>query len=868
MNRVHTSSSGASGVSSSSRNKASSSSSSPTSLIEQWKVDARGAVEDAYANYVLGDDAGESARLVLVATPSDDLHAPLRGPGGPDGPQQDGGRGGHRNGHGRAGRNAGNSPPNSNPYLASQSLLLNGTNGHSHSMMKYSKKQHATSFTSCGVTFCEVNGRAYVSALDEASAAYKAGVLPQDCVQYAAVLAKEWEEPLDGDFEAISQQALEREDKGQRITFEELKRVLIQGSGLLSPSAIWMGPRPARPVPTTIRIGKVNPCGPMTAAASTTTNDDDDDDVVAYDPNGHGRGTAGTTTDPRPVVLVFRRTRQRPPRAWNVWPNYRLDDECDVACQIIESLTCSGPGSGTAGTRGALPPSKGTTPRQRTKKAAPSPKRRRGRRRRRSSEDDTDGYSSDDDPFDDLDHVPTEEEDEQGGAGPDEDDDPNVEASTIRGMIQKAVGLAFVRSNKVVFGVSVHGGSGIVLARLPDGTWSAPSCIGMLGMGLGLQVGLEVANYIFILQTKEALEHFQCGGSFTLGANVGAAFAGMGREAIGAASVSSALCGISSPVRVIKEDEYTYERDYTVAYNSKPNGAGKRNGASGGPSGPGMESPLRIRDRGGSSVAPIVAYAKSEGLYVGVSLEGSRIFTRGELNARAYKLSSYNHKAVTSFDILTGKILARPPEAESLYALLHSIEFSHEIYSLPPLPRSAIVYNKDGKGDDWTKAWEASSTPILPIDDEEADAGKKHSRDEVDDFSKRFQHFLFGGITVERIVPHHGTNPQRQRQRRTLWGYTPQKGSTRLGFVSKLFSATAKTTNLNTSIIQDIPKSGAGGGRDGGSIISEMDGDEVTLDSALIVSSPPYQFASLSTCLRKGLTDYYSTGRVLPFPIF
>ena len=63
----------------------------------------------------------------------------------------------------------------------------------------------------------------------------------------------------------------------------------------------------------------------------------------------------------------------------------------------------------------------------------------------------------------------------------------NVEASTIRGMVAKAVGLAFVRSNKVVFGVSVHGGSGIVLSRLSDGTWSSPSLIGMAGMGLGLQ---------------------------------------------------------------------------------------------------------------------------------------------------------------------------------------------------------------------------------------------------------------------------------------------------------------------------------------------------------------------------------------------
>lgn len=32
-------------------------------------------------------------------------------------------------------------------------------------------------------------------------------------------------------------------------------------------------------------------------------------------------------------------------------------------------------------------------------------------------------------------------------------------------------------------------GSGIVIARLPDGSWSAPSCIGTGGVGFGLQIG-------------------------------------------------------------------------------------------------------------------------------------------------------------------------------------------------------------------------------------------------------------------------------------------------------------------------------------------------------------------------------------------
>ena len=48
---------------------------SPISILQQWKQDFHGAMEDTYSSYIMGDDAGESARLVLVATPSDDLVA-------------------------------------------------------------------------------------------------------------------------------------------------------------------------------------------------------------------------------------------------------------------------------------------------------------------------------------------------------------------------------------------------------------------------------------------------------------------------------------------------------------------------------------------------------------------------------------------------------------------------------------------------------------------------------------------------------------------------------------------------------------------------------------------------------------------------
>jgi lipid-binding SYLF domain-containing protein len=79
----------------------------------------------------------------------------------------------------------------------------------------------------------------------------------------------------------------------------------------------------------------------------------------------------------------------------------------------------------------------------------------------------------------------------------------DIEASTIRGMIELAVGLGFVQLLKVVVGVSLQGGSGILISRLPDGTWLAPSSMGVYGLGVGLQFGLEVCDFVFIIQARD-----------------------------------------------------------------------------------------------------------------------------------------------------------------------------------------------------------------------------------------------------------------------------------------------------------------------------------------------------------------------------
>lgn len=76
-------------------------------------------------------------------------------------------------------------------------------------------------------------------------------------------------------------------------------------------------------------------------------------------------------------------------------------------------------------------------------------------------------------------------------------------------------------------------GSGIVVARLSDGSWSAPSAIGTLGGGFGGQIGFELTDFVFILNDYNAVKSFSQAASVTLGGNVSIAAGPVGRNAEG-----------------------------------------------------------------------------------------------------------------------------------------------------------------------------------------------------------------------------------------------------------------------------------------------------------------------------------------------
>ncbi|MGE0519622.1 MAG: YSC84-related protein [Candidatus Binatia bacterium] len=132
--------------------------------------------------------------------------------------------------------------------------------------------------------------------------------------------------------------------------------------------------------------------------------------------------------------------------------------------------------------------------------------------------------------------------------------------------------------------------------------WSGPSAIATGGAGFGLQIGAQVTEFVLVLNTPQAVDAFASGANISLGTSLSVAAGPVGRSV-------------------------------------------------------------------GASIMPVAAvytYSRSQGLFAGVSLEGTVIVTRDDTN------KDYYGREVTPNEILSGKV--RPPKgAEKLIRALERI---------------------------------------------------------------------------------------------------------------------------------------------------------------------------------------------------
>lgn len=75
-------------------------------------------------------------------------------------------------------------------------------------------------------------------------------------------------------------------------------------------------------------------------------------------------------------------------------------------------------------------------------------------------------------------------------------------------VIQQARGIAIFTTVRAGMWVSGSAGSGVVMARLPDGNWSPPSAFSAYTVGAGVILGADHTESVCVLNTDEAVRAF------------------------------------------------------------------------------------------------------------------------------------------------------------------------------------------------------------------------------------------------------------------------------------------------------------------------------------------------------------------------
>ena len=170
-------------------------------------------------------------------------------------------------------------------------------------------------------------------------------------------------------------------------------------------------------------------------------------------------------------------------------------------------------------------------------------------------------------------------------------------------LLANAKGIAFLTVAKAGVVLAPKVGTGLVVSRLPNGMWSAPSAIATMGVSWGFLAGVDVTDFVIILNTVDAVKAFSGIGNVQIGAGVDVALGPIGRAMGGGVGIS----------------EQTY--------------------------------------------APALCYAHSKGLFVGLSLDGSLIMTRSDVNFKFYG------RAYDPMELLFGNV-PQPRAADPLYTAI------------------------------------------------------------------------------------------------------------------------------------------------------------------------------------------------------
>ncbi|SPJ75557.1 uncharacterized protein FTOL_05288 [Fusarium torulosum] len=184
-------------------------------------------------------------------------------------------------------------------------------------------------------------------------------------------------------------------------------------------------------------------------------------------------------------------------------------------------------------------------------------------------------------------------------------------------VIAKAQGLAIFTTLRAGYAFSGATGSGILISRLPDGSWGPPSGIQVHSVGAGFMIGLDIYDCVCVINSREALNAF-AKTRVALGSDLAVVAGPYG--AGGAVEIGAAMDGKKSKEPKDEEAPPKPPRPTEDSQNLKPETDKKKN----------------RRSLSASGFKPVFSYVKSRGFYAGIQVDGTVVVERKDANAAFY----------------------------------------------------------------------------------------------------------------------------------------------------------------------------------------------------------------------------------------
>ncbi|KAL2131635.1 hypothetical protein VTI74DRAFT_4789 [Chaetomium olivicolor] len=233
-------------------------------------------------------------------------------------------------------------------------------------------------------------------------------------------------------------------------------------------------------------------------------------------------------------------------------------------------------------------------------------------------------------------------------------------------VIARAQGLAIFTAVRLGFQATGSSGSGILIARLPDGSWSPPSGIQITSIGAGFVAGVDIYDCVIVINTKEALNLFTktrlslgsdlavtagpfgAGGALDWGVPAGdKADRPVSRGRDGTQKVP-APATLSPPPLSEDKTHFTtpaVPEDQQGMGEEDDNGKDKKKDKI-------NRRPSPFRE---AIMKPVYSYVKSRGFYAGVQIDGTVIAEREGANTKFYGA------AIPAAKILRGEVPVQGP---------------------------------------------------------------------------------------------------------------------------------------------------------------------------------------------------------------